>query len=241
MLAEQEGTDCKSCCKTGTANPMYGKFGTLHPHFGKHHSDQTKKNIADHQPDKTGKNGSMYGKCSYDVWLKNHGKEFADKKLQEWKNKLSVAQSGSNNFWYGKKHSEESKIKIGNAHRGKIMSSESKRKMRVSAINRISQQKFNGGQIRPSFNPKSCKIIDEYGKQNGYKFQHAMNGGEFFIKELGYWVDGYDKEKNVVFEYDEEHHNWKKQKDDFRMNEIKNHLKCKFIRLNEKTGKIKKY
>ena len=45
-------------------------------------------------------------------------------------------------------------------------------------------------------------------------------------KELGYWVDGYDKLKNVVIEFDEKYNN-KPQ------NEIIKHLKCDFIRLNE--------
>jgi len=33
-----------------------------------------------------------------------------------------------------------------------------------------------------------------------------MNGGEHFIPELGYWVDGYDKNKNIVIEYYETRH-----------------------------------
>ena len=38
----------------------------------------------------------------------------------------------------------------------------------------------------PSYNPKSIPIIEEFGKANGYNFQHAENGGEFYIKTLGY-------------------------------------------------------
>ena len=121
---------------------------------------------------------------------------------------------------------------------GRIFSHESKRKMRLSAIKRIERNRFDGHQMSPGFNPRACQFIEEYGKQHGYNFQHAMNGGEFHIEELGYWVDGYDKEKNVVFEYDEPHHNIKQEKNDLqRMNEIKNHLKCTFIRYNEKTKK----
>ena len=106
-------------------------------------------------------------------------------------------------------------------------------KMRLSAIKRISKQKFNGGQVYPRYNINACKIIDGYGKQNGYNFQHAENGGEFFIKKLGYWVDGYDKEKNVVIEYDESYHGKQQKKDIRRMNEIIQHLKCKFMRMKE--------
>jgi hypothetical protein len=110
------------------------------------------------------------------------------------------------------------------------------RKVRIATIKRIEKNKLNGNQLVPNFNPNACKIIDEYGKRNEYNFQHAMNGGEFYIKELGYWVDGYDKENNIVLEIDEKQHfdkNGKlKPKDIKRMNEIKKFLGCKFIRIN---------
>jgi len=127
--------------------------------------------------------------------------------------------------------------------KNKPKSKEHKRKLRLSIIKQISIKKYNGEQIYPFFNPKACKFIEDYGKQHGYNFQHAMNGGEFYIKELGYWVDGYDKKKNVAIEYDEKHHFDRitgklKSKDIHRMNEIKQYLDCKFIRYNEKQNEI---
>ena len=92
--------------------------------------------------------------------------------------------------------------------------------------------------MRPAFNPDACKEIDEYGKTHGYEFQHALNGGEHYIKELGYWIDGYDIKKNVVIEYYENNH-WhrrNKQKDIDRCNEIVHHLGCNFIILREEVG-----
>lgn len=85
----------------------------------------------------------------------------------------------------------------------------------------------------PNFNPEACKLIEEYGIQNGYNFQHALNGGEFYIKELGYFVDGYDKENNIVIEYYEKYHNGPKrrEKDTIRENKIIEYLNCKFIKL----------
>ena len=67
--------------------------------------------------------------------------------------------------------------------------------------------------------------------ENNTFIQHALNGGEYHIKELGYWVDGYDVEKNVVIEYHEKHHYLPKQneKDKKRQKEIIETLKCKFI------------
>lgn len=126
-----------------------------------------------------------------------------------------IKQSGPNNSRYGIK-----------------LSSETRRKIRLGNIKDL---KNKLGQIFPNYNKNACKIIDEYGKRNGYNFQHAENGGEFFIKELGYWVDGYDQEKNVVIEVDELFHfdidGNLKERDVVRQKEIKNHLNCEFIRI----------
>lgn len=115
---------------------------------------------------------------------------------------------------------------------GKIMSSESKKKCRKSALKYL--EKLNG-QLCPRYNKDSIKLIESYGNDNNLNFQHAENGGEFHIKELGYWVDGYDKEKNVVIEIDENHHFDKngnlKEKDIIRQQEIEEFLKCEFIRI----------
>lgn len=95
------------------------------------------------------------------------------------------------------------------------------------------------------YNPKACDFMDKWGKINGYNFQHALNGGEYFISKLGYWVDGYDKEKNVVFEYDEKQHytseNLLLEDDRNRMDKIIRNLSCKFFRYNELTKEIKQY
>ena len=111
-----------------------------------------------------------------------------------------------------------------------------KRKMRNSAINRIEKAKFNGEQMTPGFNRTGCMIIEEYGKTNDFNFKHALNGKEYKIDYLGYWLDGYDKEKNVVIEIDEPYHFSEEQqiKDKQRQKEIEEFLHCKFIRINYK-------
>ena len=119
---------------------------------------------------------------------------------------------------------------------------ETKIKNRIAMINTLSKNYFNGGQAFPNFNPDACEIIEQYGKKNGYNFQHAMNGGEYYIKELGYWVDGYDTENNVVLECYEKHHfrDGKIQdKDINRQEEIINHLNCKFIIYDFRKGDFK--
>lgn len=133
----------------------------------------------------------------------------------------------------GIKLSEEHRRNLSKSHIGKSNgphSEDTKRKIRLSTLKRLSQNK---GQLAPRYNPKACKLIDEYGKLNGYNFQHAENGGEFYIKELGYWVDGYDKEKNVVIEYYEKFHSKRKERDNERQKLIENVLGCKFIILYE--------
>jgi len=119
------------------------------------------------------------------------------------------------------------KIRLGTSH-----STETRRKLRQITLERIRRNK---GKVVPAYNLAACKVIEEYGKQHGYTFQHAENGGEFHIKELGYWVDGYDKERNVVIEYEEPRHQYpmRRARDTKRYQEIVNHLNCELIRLVE--------
>jgi len=106
---------------------------------------------------------------------------------------------------------------------------------RLSRIQEITINKFNGNQIIPSFNSFACELFNKISEEKHINIQHAMNGGEFYIKELGYWIDGYDKLNNTVYEYDEKHHFDKNgnllSKDLIRQKEIENFLKCKFIRI----------
>lgn len=158
---------------------------------------------------------------------------------------LTRQRQGENNarYWKGKKRAPETieKIRLKRLGRpswnsGKIgvYSPESLNKMRIARLADL--EKKASSQLRPNFNKAACFVIDEFGKANGYSFQHAKNGGEFYISELGYWVDGYDKTKNVVIEYNEiRHHNRTRirQKDSRRQEEIINFLGCEFIILEE--------
>jgi len=119
-----------------------------------------------------------------------------------------------------------------NPHYGYIHSDETKRKQRIRRLESLNAKT----PCYPGYNKTACTRIDEYGQQHGYNFQHAENGGEYFISQLGYYIDGYDKEKNVVIEYDEKHHFKNKklrEKDIKRQKEIEDYLKCKFIRITE--------
>ena len=136
----------------------------------------------------------------------------------ETKNKLKESLKGREGYWLGKIRDEKDKTK-----------------MRLSAIKRVKNNLQSNNQAFPNYNKESIFYLEKYAAENDYKIQHAENGGEFYIEKLGYWVDGYDTNKNVVIEFDETHHNKKNQKikDMNRQNNIINHLKCSFIRLDE--------
>ena len=102
---------------------------------------------------------------------------------------------------------------------------------RLKRIEEIKENVFGGHQVIPSFNKEACKLFDDIMIKDGIFIQHAMNGGEYYIKELGYWLDGYDKENNVAYEFDEEYHKYKKERDLKRQQEIEKFLGCSFIRI----------
>jgi hypothetical protein len=118
-----------------------------------------------------------------------------------------------------------------------------KRKQRIAKLNYL--KRISGYQLSPTFNEDACSYFDELNIQNNWKLIHAKNGGEVYIKELGFYIDAYDKEKNIVVEYDEARHYDRygnlRKKDVDRMNEIQQHLECEFWRYNEKTKTLKLY
>lgn len=178
---------------------------------------------------------------------------------EEWKQKLKENHanvSGNLNPFKGKSHSKESidkmllsrsknptwKENASNAMKrvrqkywndtNPMDNADSVSKIRLFRIDEIKNK--NNGQISPNYNKSSIPIIEAKAKELGITdLQHAENGGEFYIKELGYWVDGYSKEKNVVIEYYEKHHKRQIKKDKTRESAIKNFLKCEFIIINE--------
>ena len=146
----------------------------------------------------------------------------------ERKRKISESTKGENHPFYGKTLSEEHKQKLSESGKRRVFPIEHKKNIRLARIANI-EKKY--GRAVPNYNPEACRIIEKYGQQHGFNFQHAENGGEFHIKELGFWIDGYDVEKNVVIEIDESHHMRQKEKDKQRQQEITEHLGCDFIRI----------
>lgn len=94
----------------------------------------------------------------------------------------------------------------------------------------------------PHYSKNACEYMNKLNEENHWNLQHAENGGE--IEICGFFVDGYDKDLNIVFEYDEPRHyinvyeNILAEKDINRQNIIINKLNCKFYRYNEKLNKF---
>jgi len=106
--------------------------------------------------------------------------------------------------------------------------------MRIYTIKYL---KSINGHFHPPYNKRACKFFDNLMNETNTQIKHALNGGEFHIKKLGFWVDGYDKENNIVYEFDESHHfnseGKLKKKDIQRQKLITEHLNCRFIRIKE--------
>jgi len=98
----------------------------------------------------------------------------------------------------------------------------------------------NDGKYRPNYNKLACQFFDYLNSEMGWNGVHALNGGEFYISEYGYWVDYYESSKNMVIEWDERTHHFKNKervkKDIVREENIKALLKCKFIRIPDKSN-----
>ena len=154
--------------------------------------------------------------------------------------KLKISNAGSNNGMYGKHHTYKSRKQISVKRIGiphPPVSNDTRRKLRISRIKQISKLKYNGHPIIPSFNNTACIFFDEINKKFNLNGVYATNNGEHHIKELGYFLDYYEPTMNMVIEWDEPHHYYcggkLTPKDRLRQDEIKHHLKCKFIRIKE--------
>lgn len=117
---------------------------------------------------------------------------------------------------------------------GRTVSEETRAIHRRNMVKRLKKTHKN---FHPPYNEKACEYFDKLMEETNTNIQHALNGGEYHIEELGYWVDGYDIDNNIVYEWDEPHHfnnnGMYKEKDIIREEQIKKHLGCTFIRFKE--------
>ena len=120
-----------------------------------------------------------------------------------------------------------SKSRIGKKHTEK-----SKRKMRLSMIRYLEKQYNDGFPMIPAIGKNETLILNMIEEIYKYKIKR-----QYHIKPLGYFVDGYIEELNLVIEIDEWRHfdfNGKlKEKDLKRQKEIEKELNCKFLRIKD--------
>lgn len=134
-------------------------------------------------------------------------------------NNPKFGMAGKDSYWYGKKKTKD------------VID-----KMKKTMVEKYGKLKFDE-KFKPNYNPFSCDVFDEISKITGTKIIHAKNSGEFYIKSLGYWVDGYDSANNIVYEWDEIRKFYPngglKEKHLIREDKIKSELNCKIIRIQE--------
>lgn len=212
---------------SGKKNPMFNKsvFDCWVNKYGYDIATKMWENKKTNQSKiMSGENNPMFNKSVLDVWIKKYGYEIAEKKHNGWVKNVSV---GLKKTYLD---NEELKNKISKKLIGRIFTDEHRKNLRISTINHIKKRlELNGGQHVPAFNINACKFFDEISNILNVNIQHALNGGEYYIEELGYWVDGYDNENNVVYEYYEKYHKYSLERDVRRENEIKQYLNCNII------------
>ena len=164
-------------------------------------------------PNRKGNGGNTKGYSAWNKGLTKETDERIKKRTETW---LKNVKEGKTNV-IGRPHTEETKQKLRKIFKEKVE-------------NQI-------GPFKCFYNKKACKYIDKLNEEKCWNLQHAENGGE--VECLGYFLDGYDKDLNIVFEYDEEQHYKDKEhnilndKDIQRQQNIINKLHCEFWRYNE--------
>ena len=104
-------------------------------------------------------------------------------------------------------------------------------------LRELRSQQLKDKNMNLNYSKKACEYINKLNEKNNWHLQHAENDGEVLC--LGYWLDGYDKNLNIVFEYDEPKHYIDKENNILRDYDIKHQtriiekLKCEFWRYNE--------
>lgn len=217
--AIQKNTVCYYCNNMGENNPMYGKKNK----WG-HHTEEHKEYMRNRMG---GENHPNFGISNYDRWVKKYGKDIANKKQMNASIKQGNKIRGRSRPDLVGENSPMRNLDVIKKH---------KESMRNWILNRIENRK---GQVMPNYNPEACKIIDEYGKGNGYDFQHAENGGE--VRIGGYFPDGLDEKRKTIIEVDENYHFTEdgklREKDIERQTYLEN-LGYDVIRINFDKGRV---
>ncbi len=95
--------------------------------------------------------------------------------------------------------------KISKGHKGKTrkFTEKHKRNLRLA---RIRYKEKQIGQIVPNYNLKSQEYFKKFDEEHNTSGRYALNGGEFQIKDLGYFPDYINFDLKLIIEWDEKHH-----------------------------------
>ena len=120
-----------------------------------------------------------------------------------------------------------------------LQSEKTRKKMRITRMKVIQKWLDEGGHANPAYNSEACKFFDQFDIDFNTQGQHATKGGEYPIKELGYWLDYINFDLKLIIEWDEEFHYDRngnlEKKDVCRQKEIQEHFPdFKFVRIREK-------
>jgi very-short-patch-repair endonuclease len=146
---------------------------------------------------------------------------------EETKRRMSVGKMGHS-------VSAQTRRKIGMATasrvpgmKGKRHSIDTRRRMRLAAIDHISMQSFGGLPMVPRIGKTEMKVLDTLQVASGVVIDRQYPVGGFFL-------DGYIKDVNLAVEFDEREHRYKKARDEFRRSEIRRELGCDFFIVDDR-------
>jgi len=158
---------CDSCCRKGDRNPFYGKK------VSKENRKKISDSLKEYYPKVPFKKGIQNNPNPnfYDNWKEKYDKETYDKKVKEYKEKRSIASSGSNNPMYGKPSPQGSGNGWSGWYKGWFFRSLNELSYMVQIIERFSLSWESGEQ--PKY---KIPYIDWEGKERNYFPDFIING-----------------------------------------------------------------
>jgi len=195
------------------------KRGYINPFKNKSHSAESKNRMS--------KSRKKLFECGYIHPMK--GKHISES------HKKSVSKKQKENpsrYWKNKKRkpfSDEWKKNISKIRKGKTYMEiyGEKRTKEIKELKRnirLKQIKENNSSLQ--IGKHEQQILDELELSNNIKIIRQYT-------TCGYIVDGYIDELNLCIEVDENFHKYQQEKDKIRENNIKEELKCKFLRIKD--------
>ena len=201
--------------------------GSKNPIFGKPRSLETKLKIR-----KALLGRVIPAEVIQKTALQNRGQH----RSEESRRRMSVAQTGS-------KHpmSEAAKKHLGELRQGRKVSHEGRQNISLSKLGSKNPMfgKHHNAETRRRLRLLSIRRHNVVGPRLGYHEQQLLNEREqlegikilrqYPITDLGFFVDGYCKDTNTVYEVYEVKHRRYVEKDRVRENEIRKCLNCEFV------------